>query len=206
MNDENCCGGGCCDNENKMKSSSSNGSCCEDDDMDFARVGKKAPNFHLEGTQDGNFNAYSLSDYRGKWVVLYTYPLDFTFICPTEITGYSARYSDFERLNAQVFGLSTDSVHSHKAWLKDLGVLKHPLLSDMTHDVSDAYGCLIAEKGITLRATFIIDPEGILRYACYNDLDVGRSVDETLRVLEALQTGERCPMNWKPGEKTLGKG
>lgn len=212
-----CCGGGCHEGENcstEEMDPTTTGSCCDDEgccddteeEVSFARVGHKAPLFSLEGTQDGNFNWYDLGDYRGKWVVLYTYPLDFTFICPTEITGYSAQYEKFEKLNTQVFGLSTDSVHSHKAWLKDLGDLKHPLLSDMTHDVSDAYGCLIEDKGITLRATFIIDPEGVLRYACYNDLDVGRSVDETLRVLEALQTGERCPMNWKPGEKTLGKG
>ncbi len=193
--DGTCCGAGC--------------GSCEDEftGEETLMVGERAPHFKLEGTQDGSFNWYDLADYRGKkWVVLYTYPLDFTFICPTEITGYSSRYAEFEKLNAQVFGMSTDSVHSHKAWLKDLGELKHPLLSDMTHEVSDTYGCLIADKGITLRATFIIDPAGTLRYAAYNDLDVGRSIDETLRILEALQTGERCPVGWKPGEKTLGKG
>lgn len=174
---------------------------------EYAIVGDAAPNFHLEGVDaSGAFNWYDLEAYRGKWVILYTYPLDFTFICPTEITGYSARFAEFEKLGAVVFGMSTDSVHSHKAWLKDLGELKHPLLSDMNHDVSHAYRALIPGKGITLRATFIIDPQGVLRYAGYHDLDLGRSVDETLRLLEALQTGERCPMNWKPGQKTLGKG
>jgi peroxiredoxin (alkyl hydroperoxide reductase subunit C) len=197
-----CCGGGCGGCETDMGSGADD--CCS---TEAAMVGQTAPHFRLEGTQDGTFNWYDLADYRGKkWVVLYTYPLDFTFICPTEITACSQRYADFEKLNAQVFGMSTDSVHSHKAWLKDLGELKHPLLSDMTHEVSDVYGCLIPEKGITLRATFIIDPEGKLRYASYNDLDVGRSIDEVIRVLEALQTGERCPVGWKPGEKTLGKG
>jgi len=109
------------------------------------------------------------------------------------------------RLGTVVYGCSTDSVHSHKAWLKDLGVLNYPLLSDKTHEISDAYNVLIPKEGIALRGTFIIDPEGVLRYAVYNDLSVGRSVDEILRVLAALQTGELCPVNWKQGEGTLGK-
>lgn len=191
--------------DHEMMSGCGDCECCGDE-LEQAVVGQKAPHFRLEGTQDGSFNWYDSNDHKGKWVILYTYPLDFTFICPTEITGYSARFAEFEKLSAVVFGLSTDSVHSHKAWLKDLGELKHPLLSDPTHEVSEAYGALIPEKGITLRATFIIDPQGVLRYAGYHDLDLGRSVDETLRLLEALQTGERCPANWKPGQKTLGKG
>ncbi len=168
-------------------------------------IGKEAPNFKLQGVSHEEFKDYKLTDYRGKWVVLFFYPLDFTFICPTEITGFSKADEEFEKLNAKVLGVSTDSVHSHKAWLKELGALKYPLLSDMNHKVSSDYGVLIEEEGIALRGTFIIDPEGIVRYALVHDNGVGRSVKETLRALQALQTGELCPVEWTPGEKTLGK-
>lgn len=172
-----------------------------------AYVGKKAPRFELEGyAPDGSFQKYSLDGMKGKWTVLFFYPLDFTFICPTEITEYSDKMEQFEKLNAVVLGCSTDSCHSHKAWCESkLGQLKYPLLADMTHEVSRAYRVLVEEEGIALRGTFIIDPDGILRYALYHDTGVGRSTDETLRVLEALQTGELCPASWKPGEKTLGQ-
>lgn len=172
----------------------------------LARVGRPAPEFKAEGVVDGgDFKNVSLSDTRGMWTVLFFYPLDFTFICPTEITEFSRRLEEFTKLNVVVYGCSTDSVHSHKAWLKELGNLKYPLLSDITHEISRSYGVLIEEQGIALRGTFIVDPDGVLRYALYHDLGVGRSCDELLRVLEALQTGERCPASWKPGEKTLGK-
>jgi alkyl hydroperoxide reductase subunit AhpC len=171
-----------------------------------AQVGRPAPQFEAEGVNGkGEFKNYALSDYKKKWVVLFFYPLDFTFICPTEITGFSKRYDEFEKLDAVVLGCSTDSVHSHKAWLKDLGELHYPLLSDMNHAISRDYGVLIPEKGISLRGTFIIDPDGVLRYALYHDLGVGRSVGEVVRVLNALQTGELCPVEWHPGEKTLGE-
>jgi len=175
--------------------------------MNEIQIGKAAPAFTLEGVVDGGtFKTFSLAEYKGKWVVLFFYPRDFTFICPTEITGFSKRIDDFKKLNAVVFGASTDSTHSHKAWLKELGTLAYPLLADTTQDVSRRYGVLIPESGEALRGTFIIDPTGALRYALYHDLNVGRSVKETLRVLEALQTGERCPVEWEPGGKTLGKG
>lgn len=169
-------------------------------------IGKIAPYFHTEAVSgNGEFVTINLNDYKGKWLVLFFYPLDFTFICPTEIIGFSTRYDEFKKLNAEVLGGSTDSVYSHKAWLKELGQLNLPLFSDITKTMSRDYGVLIDEKGISLRGTFIIDSEGILRYALYHDLGVGRSVTETLRVLEALQTGELCPVEWKKGEKTLGK-
>ena len=175
--------------------------------MTPARVGKPAPEFTLEGyTPSGEFKNYSLKDYRGKWVVLFFYPLDFTFICPTEITEFSTRYAEFEQLNAVVFGASTDSCHSHKAWCESkLGKLNYPLLADQSHEVSRSYGVLIEEKGHTLRGTFVIDDKGDLRYALYHDNNVGRSVDECLRVVKALQTGELCPASWTPGKPTLGK-
>ncbi|OGL51631.1 MAG: thioredoxin peroxidase [Candidatus Schekmanbacteria bacterium RIFCSPHIGHO2_02_FULL_38_11] len=169
------------------------------------QVGQKAPNFEVEGVLEDQFISESLSKYRGKWVVLFFYPLDFTFICPTEITEFSKRNDEFKELKSQVLGMSIDSKFSHKAWLKELGQLKYPLLSDITKDVSRNYGVLLEDKGIALRGTFIIDPEGTLKYQLVHDLGIGRSVEEVLRVLKALQTGELCPVEWKPGKKTLGK-
>ncbi len=171
------------------------------------RVGEKAPAFHLEGyAPDGSFKTYDSRDAHGKWIVLFFYPADFTFICPTEITEFSSNMPEFEKINATVFGASTDSTWSHKAWCESkLGKLNYPLLADQTHEVSAAYGVLIADKGIALRGTFIIDPEGMLRYALYHDLGVGRSVKECLRVVQALQTGELCPASWEQGKTTLGK-
>jgi len=170
-------------------------------------VGQKAPDFSLKAAVGkGDFKNISLSDYRGKWVVFFFYPLDFTFVCPTEIQEFSKRDADFKTLNAVVLGCSVDSVHSHKAWINGtLGQLNYPLLSDMNREVSRRYGALIEDAGHSTRATFMIDPEGVLQYALYHNTNVGRSVGETLRVLEALQTGERCPVEWKKGEKTLGK-
>jgi peroxiredoxin (alkyl hydroperoxide reductase subunit C) len=151
----------------------------------------------------------SLSDYKGKWLVLFFYPLDFTFVCPTEITALSDRLDEFKELNAEVLGVSTDSVYSHRAWIKTpreengIAGLKYPLAADMLHTVSRDYGVLVEDQGIALRGLFIIDPEGILKYSVINSLNIGRSVDETLRVLEALQTGGLCPADWKPGKPLL---
>lgn len=171
-----------------------------------AKIGRLAPKLTLDAVLgNGEFTKVTVGEDRGKWTVLFFYPLDFTFICPTEILGFSKRYSEFTALNAVVYGCSTDSVHSHKAWLKELGELKTPLLSDMRRELSRAYGVLLEDEGIALRGTFIIDPDGILKYASINDNSVGRSIDETLRVLKALQTGELCPVEWSAGEATLGK-
>ncbi len=171
------------------------------------QVGSKAPEFTLESVMpDGTFKTLSLADYKGKWTVLFFYPLDFTFVCPTEITSFSKRITEFADLNATVVGASVDSVYSHRAWIESsLGKIEYPLLSDPTHLVSREYGVLLEDKGHTLRGTFIIDPEGVVRYHLVHAKSVGRSVDETLRVLKALQSGELCPVEWKPGENTLGK-
>ncbi len=152
------------------------------------------------------FRKVSLSDYKGKWLVFFFYPLDFTFVCPTEITAFNDAYEKFQDLNTEVLGASVDSVHSHLAWKKnELGELKFGLLSDMTKQISRDYGILKEEEGIALRGVFVIDPEGILRISIVHDLSIGRNVDEVIRVVEAAQTGELCPINWKPGENTLGK-
>ncbi len=175
--------------------------------MSTLQVGQPAPNFTMEGVSGKEFKEFTLEDYRGRWVVLFFYPLDFTFVCPTEIIGFNDHYEQFKKLNAEVLGASVDSKFSHLAWISnELGDLHYPLLSDITKDVARQYGILIEEKGISLRGLYIIDPNGILRYELVHDLGVGRSVEETLRVLEALQTGELCPINWKKGTKTLGKG
>ena len=179
--------------------------------MAEAKVGQPAPDFDMPSTKNIeklNENV-KLSDYKGKWVVLLFYPLDFTFVCPTELTTFSDRYEDFEGIGAEVIGVSTDSVHSHRAWLKtprDKGGvedLKYPLASDITKRVASDYGVLISDKGIALRGLFVIDPEGILRYAVIHDLNIGRSAEETLRVIQALQTGGLCQAEWRPGQETL---
>ena len=179
--------------------------------MAEAKVGRPAPEFDMPSTKNIeklNENV-KLSDYRGKWVVLLFYPLDFTFVCPTELTSFSDRYEDFSGIGAAVVGVSTDSVHSHRAWLKtprDKGGvegLRYPLASDITKSVARDYGVLIEDKGVALRGLFVIDPEGTLRYAVVHDLNVGRSADETLRVIQALQTGGLCQADWRPGQETL---
>ncbi len=167
------------------------------------QVGQPAPDFALKGVADGDFVDVKLSDYRGKWVVLFFYPLDFTFVCPTEIQGFAKHNAEFEALGAQVLGASVDSEHSHKAWIeRDFGALPFPLLSDIRREATEAYGVLLP-GGIALRGTFIVDPEGTLKYAVVHDNNIGRNTDETLRVLQALQTGELCPIDWRPGQATL---
>jgi peroxiredoxin 2/4 len=174
-------------------------------------VGRPAPDFSMETVSgDGkDFGHVKLSDYRGKWLVFFFYPLDFTFVCPTEITALSDAADQFKELDTEILGVSIDSIHSHKAWINTskenngLGQLNFPLASDITKKVAEDYGVLIEEEGVALRGLFIIDPEGELKYQVVNHNDVGRSVEETLRVLQALQSGGLCPMNWKPGDKTL---
>lgn len=168
-------------------------------------VGHLAPEFTLKGFGNNAFASYKLRDYRGTWVVLVFYPLDFTFVCPTEITGFGKKYAEFKKEDAEVFGISVDSEHSHKEWVKSLGGLPFPLLSDFHKKMSEAYGVLNAEEGTSRRGTFIISPEGIIKYMVVSDNSVGRSVEETPRVLKALKTGDLCPVEWEPGSKTLGK-
>lgn len=169
------------------------------------QVGQKAPDFAAQAfLPDGSFKDVKLSDYKGKWVVLFFYPLDFTFVCPTEIRDFDKQYSQFKKLGAEVLAASTDSVYSHKAWSEGaLGKIQFPILADTSHTVSRAFNVLLSDKGIALRGTFVIDPSGILKSATVNDLPVGRSVDETLRTLQALQTGKLTGCGWKPGDKTL---
>ncbi|MFD1427883.1 alkyl hydroperoxide reductase subunit AhpC [Kroppenstedtia sanguinis] len=174
-------------------------------------VGLPAPDFEMNSTKNLETleEKVKLSDYEGEWLVLFFYPKDFTFVCPTEITALSDRYEEFRDEGCEIVGVSTDTEFVHRAWINTsrddngLGEVKYPLGADPTHRVSRAYGVLNEEEGVAQRGLFIIDPDGIVRYQVVTDDNVGRSVDETLRVLKALQSGGLCPSDWKPGEKTL---
>ncbi|HMY55215.1 MAG TPA: peroxiredoxin [Candidatus Obscuribacter sp.] len=175
------------------------------------QVGKRAPDFDMPSTKDMKTlkENVKLTDYKGKWLVLFFYPLDFTFVCPTELKAFSEKYDEFKKAGADVLAISTDSVYSHRAWINTseaqggLGSLNYVLASDITKDVARDYGVLMEDKGIALRGLFIIDPDGVLQYQVVHSLNIGRSVEETLRVLEALKTGGLCQADWKPGQKPM---
>lgn len=177
----------------------------------FAKVGQPAPDFNLPSTKNMQTLAdnVKLSDYTGKWLVLLFYPLDFTFVCPTELTAFSDRLDELNGIGAEVIGISTDSVHSHRAWINTprdqngIEGLQYPLASDVAGRLAAQYNILVEEANIALRGLFIINPEGVLQYAVVHDLNIGRSVDETLRVLQGLQTGGLCAADWTPGQENL---
>ncbi|XP_047470838.1 thioredoxin-dependent peroxide reductase, mitochondrial-like [Penaeus chinensis] len=178
-----------------------------------AAVTQPAPGFKGQAVVNGQFKEISLEDYKGKYVVLFFYPLDFTFVCPTELIAFSEKAGAFKELNCEVIGVSTDSHFSHLAWNNmprkqgGLGGLKYPLLADFNKTISRDYGVLLEDAGIALRGLFLIDPEGVLKHMSVNDLPVGRSVEETLRLLKAFQFvaehGEVCPANWQPESPTI---
>jgi peroxiredoxin (alkyl hydroperoxide reductase subunit C) len=176
-------------------------------------VTKPAPDFSCTAVmEDGTFKQVQLSDYRGKYVLLFFYPLDFTFVCPTEIIAFSDRNDDFQKLGVQVIGASIDSEFSHFAWRNQareqggIGQIKYPLLADLSKKIAQDYGVLL-EGGVALRGLFLIDREGVVRHMVVNDLPLGRSVDEALRMVKALQffeeNGEVCPADWKEGSATI---
>ena len=178
------------------------------------RVGQIAPHFTATAVVDQEFKPIKLSDYRGRYVVLFFYPLDFTFVCPTEVAAFSDRYAEFSNLNTEVFGISVDSEFSHLAWMQTdrksggVGDLNYPLVSDIKKEISAAYNVLDPSSGIALRGLFIIDKDGILQHATINNMAFGRSIDETLRTLQAIQhvqshPDEVCPIDWQPGDKTM---
>lgn len=170
--------------------------------MSLLRIGDRAPDFQAKGILGGRTGDYSLIAYQGKWLVLFFYPADFTFICPTEVTGFSRMADAFAAESAAILGVSVDSIDSHRSWAEELGGLKYPLLSDEATTLSQAYGVLDEKEGVALRATFLINPAGIICYQVVSHVNVGRSVEETLRVLRALRTERLCPSDWKPGEAT----
>jgi alkyl hydroperoxide reductase subunit AhpC len=170
-------------------------------------VGSTAPAVALEAYVPGEPEprSVSLADHLGSWVVLFFYPRDFTFVCPTELHAFAALEADFAAEDAVVIAASTDSYWSHQAWFTThrlLSEVRYPVLADTAHRLADAFG-VRCEDGSALRATYVIDPEGVIRHAAVSDQAVGRSVDETLRVLQALRTGALCPVAWRPGQPTL---
>jgi peroxiredoxin 2/4 len=183
-------------------------------DPSSLRVGQAAPDFSATAVFDQEFKTLKLSDYRGKYVVLFFYPLDFTFVCPTEITAFSDRHAEFKSINTEILGVSVDSQFSHLAWIQSdrksggVGDLTYPLVADLKKEISAAYNVLDPEAGISLRGLFIIDKDGIIQHATINNLSFGRSVDETLRTLQAIQhvqshPDEVCPAGWQPGDQTM---
>ncbi len=177
-------------------------------------INKAAPDFKGDAFVDNNIKTISLSDYKGKWVVLFFYPADFTFICPTELGELADNYEKIRELNAEIISVSTDTAFVHKAW-HDSSVtikkIKFPMLADPSGKISRNYGVYIDEEGIALRGTFVIDPDGIIKACEIHDNSIGRNCGEIIRKIQAAKyvaenSGEVCPMNWKPGEKTLKPG
>lgn len=180
----------------------------------FNQVSQPAPTFTAPAafpgeTANSPLQTLSLADYQGRWLIFFWYPLDFTFVCPTEIIALSDRMDEFTDLDTAVLGASTDSVYSHRAWLRTprtndgIEGVRFPIISDKTGHIARNYGVLLEDEGIALRGLFIIDPDGIVQYMVTHNLNVGRSVDETLRVLEAIQSGGQCGSDWKPGQPPL---
>jgi alkyl hydroperoxide reductase subunit AhpC len=171
-------------------------------------INNPAPDFsNVAAYQKGKTDPkISLSDYKGKWVAFFFYPRDFTFICPTELKGFNNAIETFRKMNCEILAASTDSTWCHKAWFeRDLPDLSYPVLADTNLKISRDYQVLDEASGEAQRGLFLIDPEGVVKYLLVSAGSVGRSVSETIRVLEALQSGELCPMEWHPGEQTLGK-
>jgi peroxiredoxin (alkyl hydroperoxide reductase subunit C) len=178
-------------------------------------VSKSAPDFELEGYFKGQFKRYKLSDYRGRWVILLFYPLDFTFVCPTEVLAFSEAANELQKLNCQILGISVDSHFVHKAWVDTKredgglgGSLNYPLLADLNKTAARDYGVLLEEGGVALRGLFLIDPDGIIMHVTINNLSVGRSVVEATRALKAFQfvtshQGQVCPADWDEGKDTM---
>jgi peroxiredoxin (alkyl hydroperoxide reductase subunit C) len=176
--------------------------------------GVVAPEFKGQAVMaNGEFKEISLADYKGKYVVLFFYPMDFTFVCPTEIIAFNKAVEELNRRNVQLIGCSVDSQFVHKAWMsKDIkeggiGQLQFPLLSDLTHDISKSYGCFIENVGVALRGLYLIDRDGVVRHMMINDLPFGRNVDEVVRMVDAIQHyenhGEVCPAGWKKGDRAM---
>jgi peroxiredoxin (alkyl hydroperoxide reductase subunit C) len=172
-------------------------------------VGRPAPHVGVEAYIRDEAEAVTMSprDFAGRWVVLFFYPRDFTFVCPTELQAFAELHAVCEAEDAVVLAASTDSYWSHRAWFGTHALLRdvsYPVLADTAHELAAAYGVLL-EDGSALRATILIDPDGVVRHLSVSDNNVGRSPDETLRVLQALRTGELCPVSWRPGQPTLAK-
>lgn len=174
--------------------------------LPMPQVSRLAPGFTTQALVGRDFRSVSLADYAGRWVLLFFYPLDFTFVCPTELVGLNDRCDELAARGCQILACSTDSVYAHLGWVKAeprLADLRYPLLSDLSHDIARRYGVLLEETGVALRASFLIDPSGRVRWLSVHDPNTGRSISEILRVLDALQTQKPCPCDWRPGDPPL---
>ncbi len=202
--DEEC---GCSNNECNCEN-------CSCDEEGFLAINHPAPDFTAEAYHEGKIKKVSLEDYRGKWVIVFFYPADFTFVCPTELGEMAERYETFKKLGCEILSVSTDTPFVHKAWhdaSDTIKKIKFPMVADPTHEISYKYETIIPEEGVALRGSFLIDPDGILKAYEVHDNSIGRSADELIRKLEAAifvreNGGEVCPANWKPGQKTLHPG
>lgn len=215
---EGCCGGGGCGGSCECSFGGGCGCDCGSaagGQASFVcKIGSEVPDFELEAYHEGENKKITLSDYLGKWVILFFYPADFTFVCPTELEEMAEHYEEFKKLNTEVLSVSTDTVHAHKAWhdmSKAVGKIKFPMLADPTHALATMMGVLIREEGVALRGSFIVDPDGVLKAIEINDNSIGRSAKELLRKLKAAQFvrehGDQvCPASWEPGDETLTPG
>ena len=180
----------------------------------MTEINQQAPAFKAKAYHQEQFKTISLEDYKGKWVVLFFYPADFTFVCPTELEELAGKYEELKKLGVEVISVSTDTEFVHKAWHDHSEAIKkvtYPMMADPTGTISKAYGVYIHDEGVALRGTFIIDPDGVLKAMEVHDNSIGRSADELIRKIEAAQFvrengGEVCPASWKPGAKTLKPG
>ncbi|MCL5009626.1 MAG: peroxiredoxin [Candidatus Parvarchaeota archaeon] len=178
------------------------------DERPSCTINDLAPDFEADAYHNGDLTKVKLSAYKGKWVVLFFYPADFTFVCPTELEGFAKDYQKFKSKGAEVIAASVDTHYVHKAWVefdKRLSNIAYPMIADRNGNISRSYGVLNEFTGNSRRGLFIIDPEGYIKYIVITPDEVGRSTEETYRVLMALQTGSLCPANWKEGEATLKK-
>ena len=168
------------------------------------RLHSDAPDFSLQGVQHGQVRRFTLGEYRRRWAVLFFYPADFTFVCPTEMHGFQRRLPELTAMDAVVLAISPDDVETHQQWARELGGIGFPLLSDREREACRAYDVLDAAENRPYRATLVVTPQGRIGYVTVSPMNVGRSVQETLRVLQALQTGRLCPADWSPGDATGG--
>lgn len=182
--------------------------------LHLAEIGKEIPDVEVEAYHEEDIKKIKLSDYRGKWLILFFYPQDFTFVCPTELEEMANKYEDFKKINTEILSVSTDTVHVHKAWHDTselIKKIKFPMISDPRRILCELFGTYIENEGVSLRGTFIIDPEGILRAVEINDNSIGRSARELFRKLQAAQFvhehgGKVCPASWEPGDDALEPG
>lgn len=185
---------------------------CENEEI--LKIGHPAPKFTAEAFVNGQIKKISLDDYKGKWTILFFYPADFTFVCPTELSEMADKYEEFKSQGAEILSVSTDTVFTHKAWhdaSETIKKIKFPMVADPSHEISWKYSTLIEDEGVALRGSFLIDPQGILKAYEVHDNSIGRSAEELFRKLEAAKFveehgGEVCPANWKPGKETLKPG